>query len=99
NDRLYPSILHYCNAGCKAVSEVQEHGGASGNPEFTQTGSGGDDRLGRDFNPDYSVLGKRSGSHSVTDELGYGAYICRLYRSAAEVRDESNLGNDPGRSS
>src|SRR5699024_8929274 len=68
--------------------EIPGNAYASGNPEFPAPGSGGDDRICRDFRTYYSALGKRGADIACGDQLDIGCDICAVCCAASEIQDE-----------
>ena len=63
-----------------------------------KTCSCGDDRGGRNLNPDLGILGKQESDRTCRDEVESGSDFCSLYDITSESENESNMGDGSGRS-
>ena len=55
---MYSALLHPRDDPGKTIPEVSEPGSVTGCTEVLKTGSGGNDRIGRNTDPQRCILGK-----------------------------------------
>ena len=53
---------------------------------------------GRNLNPDHGILGKQGSDRSYRDEVESGTDFCSLHDITSKSENESNMGDDSGRS-
>ena len=82
----------------KLYFKISQHGGTARCAGVFKTCSCGDDRGGRNLNPDFGILGKQGSDRSHRDEVESGTDFCSLHDITSKSENESNMGDDSGRS-
>ena len=95
---MHSALVYYRNCHCKTLFKISQHGGTARCAGVFKTCSCGDDRGGRNLNPDHGILGKQGSDRSYRDEVESGTDFCSLHDITSESENESNMGDGPGRS-
>ena len=95
---MHSALVYYRNCHCKTLFKISQHGGTARCAGVFKTCSCGDDRGGRNLNPDHGILGKQGSDRSYRDEVESGTDFCSLHDITSKSENESNMGDDSGRS-
>lgn len=95
---MHSALVYYRNCHCKTLFKISQHGGTARCAGVFKTCSCGDDRGGRNLNPDLGILGKQESDRTCRDEVESGSDFCSLYDITSESENESNMGDGSGRS-
>ena len=95
---MHSALVYYRNCHCKTLFKISQHGGTARCAGVFKTCSCGDDRISRDLNPDHGILGKQGSDRSYRDEVESGTDFCSLHDITSKSENESNMGDDSGRS-
>ena len=95
---MHSALVYYRNCHCKTLFKISQHGGTARCAGVFKTCSCGDDRISRNLNPDHGILGKQGSDRSYRDEVESGTDFCSLHDITSKSENESNMGDDSGRS-
>ena len=90
--------MYHRNDHCKTLFKISQYEGTARRAGVFKTCSCGDDRGGRNLNPDHGILGKTGSDRTCRDEVEFGTDFCSLHDITSKSENESNMGDASGRS-